>query len=277
MIKRNYINKLLTKNDSNSIERNDMLKYFEGKEFNRFYDNINKVINKYWNNNNIEHYMNVWNDKHNNSRYLFIKSMTHKSYFINKTNRFYYNYEKMEFAGDTHLNYFIKCYIHKNFTKYGNQHLLSKISNFLISKKFYKKLFDDIGLYGMVFYDKDKIKLTDSIKEDILESFMYAFLCVFGRKYTRCLVNKLIGKYKFEWILNNSISYKSILNEELFIKYKKSFKDVVRFNIKKNKKQEFFCLGYSINNVYHKNKRYIVNKNKMDLIESLCEDILTII
>ena len=276
MLKQQYINNLLKPLNKNHIDRKEMINHFNNEKYNDFYTKINTVISKYWNVEKDSH-LDIFNEKHNQSRYMFVKALTHKSYFLNKENPFYYNYEKIEFAGDCHLNYVIKSYVFKNFSKYGNQHLLSKVSTYLISMKFYKRLFDDLGLYHCVFFDKDKNKITDSIKEDLVESFIYAFRCNYGDRYTRCLVNKLLDKYSFQWILEKSISYKSILNEEIFKKYNKSINDVVKFLIKKNNKNEFYCVGYKINRVFHKNKIYMTDKNKNDLIEKLCEYVLNII
>ena len=276
MIKQKYIENLLKQSQNNNIDRTEMIKYFNDKQFNNFYKKINKIVGKYWKVEKDSH-LDIFSEKHLFSKYLFVKALTHKSYFLNKENPFYYNYEKIEFAGDSYLNHLIKSYVFKNFSKYGNQHLLSKISTYLVSMKFYRRLFDDIGLYYCVFFDKENNRITDSIKEDIVESFIYAFKCCYGYRYTRCLVNKLLDNYSFKWILEHSISYKSILNETVFSKYKKSLNDVVKFCIKKNKNNEFYCTGYKINGKYYKNTKYITNKNKNELIESISQIVLNII
>lgn len=278
--KKEYIRKLLNKennNIKNNISKEEMIEHFNSEQFNIFYKKLNRVFSKYWKNDNEEHYMNILNNKHNYSRHLFVKSFTHKSYFLDKPDqKYYYNYERNEFIGDSHLNYLVKRYVFNKYGKYGNENLLSKISTYMISKRFYKLLFDDIKLYPLIFYDK-KIIITPSIKEDILESFFHSFYCNFGIKYTKCFLNKLLNKYKFEWILEQCIDYKTILNEVIFKKYNKPLKEVVEFSTKRNKKGEFICSGFKINGKFYKNKLFISNKNKNILIEEVSKYVLELL
>ena len=277
-IKQQYINKLL-KNEKrdNNFNRSEMLQFFNSKRYNKFYSNLNSIIGTFWKNGDLSHHLNIANSKHNNSRHLFVKSLTHKSYFLNRQeSKFYFNYERNEFIGDSHLNYLIKRFVYNKYGKFGNEHLLSKISTFLISKNFYKLLFDDIGLYPIVFADNETT-VSESIKEDILESFIHSFYCNFGIKYTKVLINKLMKKYTLEWILNKSIDYKTILNEEVFKKYNKPIHKVIDFNIKTNHKRQFYCLGFSINGKYYKNTQKIITKTKFELIEKLSKTVLTLI
>ncbi len=274
--KKNYIKRLLINERKElTFSRTEMISHFNSDKFNLFYSKLNNVLSNYWNNSEESHYMNVMNPKHNLSRHLFIKSFTHKSYFLNDDeNDYYYNYERNEFIGDSHLNYLIKRYVFNKFGKYGNEHLLSKISTFMISKKFYKILFDEIKLFPLVFYEKKETLITASIKEDVLESFIHSFYCNFGIKYTKVFINKILSKYKLKWILENSIDYKTILNEEIFKKYNKPLTEVVEFNIKKNRNMEYYCLGFKIKKNYYKNNIRVINKNKQTLIEIISEQVL---
>ena len=278
-LKKQYIQKLLkNENREKKFDRSKMLNHFNGKKFNKFYKKLNGVLNKYWENNNDEsHFLNVLNNKHNNSRHLFVKSLTHKSYFVDREDcDYYYNYERNEFIGDSHLNYLIKRYVFNKYGKYGDEHLLSKISTFMISNKFYKLLFDDIGLYPLVYKSRETF-VSPALKEDMLESFIHSFYCNFGIKFTKVFINKILNKYSLEWILEQSINFKTILNEEVFKKYKKPVHQVVDFVCKKNKKREFFCVGFKINGKFYKNTNKATNRNKNDLIEILCENVLKLI
>lgn len=279
-LKADYINKLLKNEQRKSgFNRNQMINHFNSDKYNRFYNKLNDILGKFWSSilEDDTHHINILNKKHNNSRHLFVKSLTHKSYFKDTEDAdYFYNYERNEFIGDSHLNYLIKRYVFNKYGKYGDEHLLSKISTFMISKKFYKLLFDDIGLYPLVFKSKDTF-ISPSLKEDMLESFIHSFYCNFGIKYTKVFINKLLNKYTLEWVLNECINFKTILNEEVFKKYKLPIHKVVQFNIKINKKKEFFCVGYKINGTFHKNNRKVVNKNKNELIEILCEDVVKLI
>jgi len=271
-IKKNYINNLLeNKNKKNKFNRTEMVEWFD-KKFYYIYKKIDKkIIKRFWKNNKTD-WMNIYNKP---SKYLFIKSFTHKSYYNNKESEYYYNYERLEWIGDSHLNYLLSRYIYHNYNKIGDEHLFSLIQSYMKSTEFLSKIFDFLDFEDLVLKDINT-PLTDHIKEDIIESFIHSFYCNFGIRNTKTLLNKILNNFDKKNILMNSIKNKTILNELLYKKYNDSINNIIKMNIKNNR-GFFICLGYSINGRYYKNYNHYRNKNKKHLEEILCGDILKIL
>lgn len=294
-IKMNYINNLINTERVDSNEKSNIndkkMKYFDDEKFNEVYlkieDKILKIFgydkkitlpkNNNFRRNTIKHKKRLLISK-NKSKYLFIKSLTHKSYFIGLESEYFYNNERLEFIGDSHLNFLIKRYIFHRFSKYGNENLLSKISSYMISTEFYNILFNIIDLEDLVFIKND-VEITDNIREDIIESFIQALYCCVGIDFTKIFINKLLNEFDDNHILNNSIKITQILNEEVFKKYNKPMKEVIEYDIppKHKIRKTYICKGFKINGRYYKNKMRITDTNKHQLLEKINHQIINII
>ena len=103
-----------------------------------------------------EKYMNKW-----------IQSITHFTY------NNLYNYESLEFDGDSCSKFSFRDYMIKKYPKFvANE--LSEYSNQYMSRTFQSVFSDDLLLLSWMMYDpiiKDRINKNEKVKTDILESF----------------------------------------------------------------------------------------------------------
>ena len=264
-IKEEYVREVLSHRSSDDFSRDMMLDYFHDN-FADFYPKVQTVINQFWRSHERD-----WLDvTQKRSRYLFVKAFTHSSY-ISDDDAYLYSYERQEWMGDALLNFLMKRWIYHQFNKFGNQGLFSNIANFLVSTRFYSTLFDQLNLSPLVF---SKVPLTPKIKEDMVESFFHALYCNLGMDRTKTFVNKMMSKHSTKWILKQSVSFRKILNERIFQKFRRPPTEVLSISFSQNKNRQFFCKGWTIDGKWHKNHNKIVDKNKHELMERLACDIL---
>lgn len=273
-IRNSIVNKIINENRRENGNKNKMRmkminKLNNEKKFKYIYNFINdNIINKHWSVENNRH-LDIFSKK---QRYNFIKTFYHKSFFnFENDNEIKYFYERLEYIGDSLLNYLVKRWIFHNFNY--QEGILSKISSYMISNKFYVKLFDKLQFTNLVKLGKG-VELTDNIKEDVIEGFIYSFYVNFGMKYTKCFVNKLLSDENKSDILNKSFDNLSILNNYFMDKYKKNIKEVLNWKVKQGRDKKWICLGYSINGTFHKNRRFIKCNSFKELKETLSKDIL---
>ena len=288
-LKQNFLKNKLAKYDNANFNQNDMISYLN--EHSPFYDELNVVLQRLWPNINV-YEMKVFKKnqpiriKPNIQRYMFVKAFTHKSYFKDKPDeRFYFNYERLEFVGDAHLNYLLNRWVFHEFSQYGEK-IMSKVYAYLKSTKFLSQVFDALKLQPLV-RKHNECELTDKLKEDMVESFIHAFYCNFGESMTKVLINKFMAYFDKNNILYSCVDFYSMLNEMWYEKYGGldefqgySMKDCVLFNVKQNRKlprhKQWICFGYSINGYEYRNRWRVNCSSKRDLLEKMAESILVL-
>ena len=122
------------------------------------------------------------------SRY-FDQAITHSS--ISKK----HSYERLEFLGDTILNF---CISKMLFIKYPllSEGQLSKKKSYLISRKVCRQVAKDIGLEEIIKYSKkSSIKNVEFLSADVVESIICAIYFEFGIDKTYKIVNTLFAYY----------------------------------------------------------------------------------
>jgi len=161
----------------------------------------------------------------NNSK-LFDMAFTHKSYGVN--NDLGYNYERLEFLGDSILSMLVSEYLYKKYANNGEGKLTKLRSNYVCEAAliYYSKILN-LDQYILVFSDEDmKISKNEvlSINADVFESMLGAIYLDQGLEKTREFLEKTVFQYiDSETIFFND--YKSKIKEygdanELSIKYK---------------------------------------------------------
>ena len=124
-------------------------------------------------------------------------------------------YERLEFLGDTILNF---CISKMLFTKYLslNEGQLSKKKSYLISRKVCCQVAKDIALEEKIKYSKkSSIKNVEFLSADVVESIICSIYFEFGMEKTYNIITTLFAPYDTE----NIIDPKMILQEYAQKKY----------------------------------------------------------
>ncbi len=265
-----YYNNVIQKRER--IEGLNPSEYLNQPRFDYIFEHIeNKVFKRYWKNG-------VSNDNLLNKRnkHLFVKCFIHSSYSIDN-NDLNTNYERIEFLGDIELNLMIKKWVYTKFASY-TPFILTSVDSYMKSTKFLSKIYDLLDFEKVIIKKKD-ILTTDKMKEDIVEAFFHAVYTNIGYDRSKCLVNNLLNELidgKYDDLIKISIKKKQILNEKIFEQYKTPMKDIIKFEIKQDKKTKLFnCLSYSIGSQKFSLQGYVFeNLNKNELIEEVSGYIL---
>ena len=124
-------------------------------------------------------------------------------------------YERLEFLGDTILNF---CISKMLFTKYPslNEGQLSKKKSYLISRKVCCQIAKDIALEEKIKYSKkSSIKNIEFLSADVVESIICSIYFEFGMEKTYNIITTLFAPYDTE----NIVDTKMILQEYAQKKY----------------------------------------------------------
>ena len=132
----------------------------------------------------------------NNSK-LFEMAFTHKSYGVN--NDLGYNYERLEFLGDSILSMLVSEYLYKKYEDKGEGKLTKLRSNYVCEAAliYYSEILN-LDKDIQVFSDEDmKISKNEvlSINADVFESILGAIYLDQGIEKTRQFLEKTIFPY----------------------------------------------------------------------------------
>ncbi|MCR5025985.1 MAG: ribonuclease III [Methanobrevibacter sp.] len=128
----------------------------------------------------------------NNEDYYKI-AFTHSSYA--KVHGLKYDYERLEFLGDSILNMLVSEYLYKKYPKYGEGKLTKLRANYVCQSALvcYSH---ELGLNEYLKVSADEMNLTDneviSITSDIFESFLGALFLDQGLAFTKRFIAKII-------------------------------------------------------------------------------------
>lgn len=127
---------------------------------------------------------------------LYKIAFTHSSYsLVHEKN---YDYERLEFLGDSILNLIVSQYLFNKYPKYGEGKLTKIRSNYVCQNAliYYSQ---EIGLTDFLLVSKEELKLTQNeiiaITADIFESFLGAVFTDQGFDFTKELISKIIFKH----------------------------------------------------------------------------------
>lgn len=130
-----------------------------------------------------------------------------------------YNFERLEFLGDSILNFVISYHLFNKF-KDKNEGFLSKNKSILISKEVLSKFAKDLNLDKFLILGKgeelDGGREKENILCDAFEAIIAAIYINSGLNSVKKLINKLIGKFHNETFIDS----KTLLQEMTQEKFK---------------------------------------------------------
>ena len=109
-----------------------------------------------------------------------------------------YDYERLEFLGDSILNMLVSEYLYKKYPKYGEGKLTKLRANYVCQSAliYYSH---ELGLKDYLKVSVDEMNLTDnevlSITSDIFESFLGALFLDQGLAFTKRFIAKIIFRH----------------------------------------------------------------------------------
>lgn len=109
-----------------------------------------------------------------------------------------YDYERLEFLGDSILNMLVSEYLYKKYPKYGEGKLTKLRANYVCQSALIHYS-HELGLKDFLKVSVDEMHLTDnevvSITADLFESFLGAMFLDQGLAYTKRFIAKIIFRY----------------------------------------------------------------------------------
>ncbi|MBR6024717.1 MAG: ribonuclease III [Methanobrevibacter sp.] len=109
-----------------------------------------------------------------------------------------YDYERLEFLGDSILNMLVSEYLYKKYPKYGEGKLTKLRANYVCQAALIEYS-HELGLKEFLKVSVDEMKLTDnevlSITADLFESFLGALFLDQGFAFTKRFVAKIIFRH----------------------------------------------------------------------------------
>ncbi len=151
-----------------------------------------------------------------------------------------YEYERLEFLGDSILNMLVSKYLYKKYPKYGEGKLTKLRANFVCQDALINYS-HELGLKDYLKVSVDEMNLTDnevlSITSDIFESFFCALFLDQGLAFTKRFISKIVFRdidaekvffndYKSkikEYCDSREIKIKYVLLEEHGVPHDKTF------------------------------------------------------
>ncbi len=144
---------------------------------------------------------------------ILILSLTHRSYSINHN-------ERLEFLGDSILNFIITKKIYKKFFL-EKEGYMTRIRSNLVNRENLLKIAQKLELNKYILLGQGEIKMKGQYKKSILSNTVEAiiggiFLDSNNIKIVENIINKLFFKNnKFFYIKKNSKDFKTLLQEYL--------------------------------------------------------------
>ena len=131
----------------------------------------------------------------NNEDYYKI-AFTHGSY--STVHNLKYDYERLEFLGDSILSMLVSEYLYKKYPKYGEGKLTKLRANFVCQSALVHYS-HELGLKDYLKVSVDEMNLSDneviSITSDIFESFLGALFLDQGFAYTKRFIAKIVFRH----------------------------------------------------------------------------------
>ncbi len=120
------------------------------------------------------------------------------------------NYERLEFLGDSILDFLVGDYLYKNCEE--NEGYLTVTRSHYVSEGFLAKIFDDLSLNDDIVLGKSmKDSISKAVKGDVIEAIIAAIYLDGGINSARKFIQKHFDLKNFRYIQNDN--YKSRLQE----------------------------------------------------------------
>ncbi len=153
--------------------------------------------------------------KNKESLNLFLTAITHKSFLseeeLNKAGSLALHYDRLEFLGDAILKTVLSEYIFHKYPNYDSGSL-TKLNAYLLSGKTLSKIAKKFNFQNFILCKK--LKQSDSVLEDVLESFLAACYLTYNFEFTKKFIINLYGEEIEKANLSNlKGNYKAALQE----------------------------------------------------------------
>ncbi len=148
---------------------------------------------------------------------LLKKALTHSSYFNQKEKNIINHFQRLEFLGDSVLNFLVSKYLYQKFP-FSSEGELSKVKSLIISQKFLAKWASYITLENYITLGKGidikKGRGKFSILADCLEACLGAICLDGGIHHCQKIVNRFIEKENIPLVIKDLTNdYKTVLQE----------------------------------------------------------------
>ena len=131
------------------------------------------------------------------------------------------NYQRLEFLGDSILDFLVGEYLFKNSDK--NEGDLTVLRSHFVSEEYLSECFDRLQIEDELFLGKSlKNKVTRAIKGDVFEAIVGAIYLEFGLDYARNFIIKNLQLENFNNV--EDTNYKSQLQELVQANFKCTMK-----------------------------------------------------
>ena len=193
---------------------------------------------------------------------LFQEAMTHSSASKKK------NYERMEFLGDSILNFCIARMLFEALSD-KKEGILSKEKSFLCSRKICRLVAKEIKLDTQILTSKRQKFNTDFIIADIVESMLCCIYYEYGIEKVHQIVEKLFYKY----INSNNVTDPKMMLQELTQKRYKKLPEYSTLSKQGTEHEPIFTISVKCNKFYAEGN----GKNKKEAEKQAAQNMLLLL
>ncbi len=173
-------------------------------------------------------------------------AFTHSS-FNADAHTFHKDYERLEFLGDSILGFIVASYAYNNRPDLS-QGDLTKLRSALVKTHSLANYARKLKLYEYIKVGSsysNSIEKSDSVLEDVFESFIAAIYLDLGLKFTKKFIENIFGDDIIKFDISMVQDYKSRLQEEMQAEYRESVKyEVVEESGPAHKKHFKVCVMF---------------------------------
>ncbi len=148
----------------------------------------------------------IKNNINENSKFIK-KAFTHSSYANEKNLN--YNNERLEFLGDSILNFIVSEYLFRNFENFSEK-ILTKIKSFIVSNRNLSFVCQKLGINKHILIGEGELKTNGyektSLQADLMEAFIGALYFDKGLNFVREFIIDNIIKPAIEVLDMNTFS-----------------------------------------------------------------------
>jgi len=182
-----------------------------------------------------------------NNKEIIEEALSHKSFKCN------YNYERLEFLGDSLLNIIISEWLYEKYPN-DNEGALTKKRSDLVNKKSLANIGDELSLINNILLGnsinkENDAKAVTNIISDVVESIIAAIYIDGGIENTRKFIKNHIIRSKRN-NANANINYKGMLIEKCHVLGYQAPNFKLINNTEKNK-QKLFKVCININDIIY--------------------------
>ncbi len=172
---------------------------------------------------------------------IYKEAFTHMSFVNESKDKTLKSYERLEFLGDSVLNQIVAIYIFNNFKNMEPGEMSLLRSNF-VNKEFLSEVSKRLNFESYIRKGKSNLKLSNSIFEDVFESFVGAIYLDVGYNVVRDFIEREICPNIHLIEIDNLKDYKTKLQEFLQAESGKSVIYELRGTKKNDKKELIFII-----------------------------------